>query len=130
MKLGDAHKALVEVGGRAGYQRDRQTVVVKLIILDIFRCPNRLNVFLTGLLSPHTEISTSLINLVYVQESLQGAAEVNSEAAEEGLPEGVLLDALARQDAVLVLTERARHHIEAVDVSLLLRFIGECHFGV
>ena len=96
LKHGRACEELVKVGGRGGHQRDCQPVVATLIILDVSWGADALDELFASILSFGAQISAAIIYLVDVKEGLEGAAQVDTEAAEQGLPEGVLLDSLAR----------------------------------
>ena len=91
-----AREELVKVGGRGGYKRNRQPIVATLIVLDVSWGANALDELFAGILSFGAQITAAIINLVDVKEGLERAAQVDTEAAEQGLPEGVLLDTLAR----------------------------------
>ena len=96
LKHGRAGEELVKVGGRGGHQRDCQPVVATLIILDVSWGADALDELFASILSFGAQISAAIIYLVDVKEGLEGAAQVDTEAAEQGLPEGVLLNSLAR----------------------------------
>lgn len=57
---------------------------------------NALDKLFASILSFGAQIAAAIINLVDVKEGLESAAQVDSKAAEQGLPEGILLDTLAR----------------------------------
>ena len=96
LEHGGACEELVKVGGRGGDKRNCQPVVATLIVLDVSWGTNALDELFAGILSFGTQIAAAIINLVDVKKGLEGAAQVDTEAAEQRLPEGILLDTLAR----------------------------------
>ena len=82
----DACEELVEVRGRAGHQRNREAVVVHLIILHEGVGAETLYKFLKSLLDFRAQITTSIVDLVDVEEDLECSAQVDSEAAQQRLP--------------------------------------------
>ena len=96
LEHGGACEELVKVGGGGGYQRNCQPVVAALIVLNVSWGANALDKLFASILSFGAQIAAAIINLVDVKEGLESAAQVDSKAAEQGLPEGILLDTLAR----------------------------------
>ena len=65
----------------------------------MFGGTNRLDKLFTRFLRFLTQIATSIIYLIDVQKYLQASSKVDTEAAQQRLPQGVLLDSLVRESA-------------------------------
>ena len=94
LDLRDAKEELFKVPGRRWRDQDDQAVVVDLLVCNVVRSAHALDVVAARLLNIFTEIAIQVLNLLDFQVNAQRPANVDAEAPQQGLPEGVFLDSL------------------------------------
>ena len=117
LDLRDAKEELFKVPGRRWRDQDDQAVVVDLLVCNVVRSTHALDVVAARLLNIFTEIAIQILNLLDFQVNAQSPANVHTEAAQQGLPEGVFLDSLVAhrrpEDLVAQLLEAVQPRLTA-----------------